>query len=120
MLHLQGLPRKVLLNVTNKPSKSLNLVDHIPSTLESLTIYGHGRGVDGPYLEYESELDVDTKIEQLAREKDAKLPGLKMLEGVDPRIPSGFTIKEWKNGDDPELFWRDPDDNRFDDIDDSL
>ncbi|KAJ5237285.1 hypothetical protein N7489_007376 [Penicillium chrysogenum] len=77
-----------------------------------LTIYGRGEG-------YESNLDVDGQKEQLAREKDVKLPGLKMIEGVNPRIP-GFTLKEWKGQDDPEHFWGDPDDNRFDDIDDDL
>lgn len=41
--------------------------------------------MDYPYLECESDLGVDAQIEQLAREKDAKLPGLKMLEGVDPQ-----------------------------------
>ncbi|CAG8892412.1 unnamed protein product [Penicillium egyptiacum] len=101
-------------------SKYFSLVDHLPFTLESLRIYGRGQAVDDPYLEYESDLDVDTQIEQLAREKDAKLPGPKMLEGVDPRIPNEFTVKYWKDEDDPELFWRDPDDNRFDDIDDDL
>jgi hypothetical protein len=63
-------------------SKSFNLVDHIPSTLESLQIYGHGQPADTPYLDYESDLDVNAKIEELAREKEAKLPGLKIFEGV--------------------------------------
>jgi hypothetical protein len=44
---------------------------------------------------------------------------MKMIDGVNPRIP-GFTLKEWKSQDDPEHFWGDPDDNSFDDIDDGL
>jgi hypothetical protein len=52
-------------------SKSLNLVDLIPPTLESLRIYGRGQAMHpgAPYLDYNSDLDVDTQIEQLARGK---------------------------------------------------
>ncbi|KAJ6035183.1 uncharacterized protein N7446_009942 [Penicillium canescens] len=88
-------------------SKSFNLVDHIPSTLKSLRIYGHGQPADTPYLDYESDLDVNAQIEQLAR--------LKIFEGVDPCIPNGRTVDEGADEDDLELFWKDPDDNRFDD-----
>jgi hypothetical protein len=35
-----------------------------------------------PYLEHESDLDVDAQIEQLARENDAKLPRLKILKAL--------------------------------------
>ncbi|KGO70725.1 hypothetical protein PEX1_057470 [Penicillium expansum] len=100
-------------------SKSFNLVGHIPSTLESLRIYGLGEPVDRstPYLDYESDLDVDAQIEQLAREKDAKLPGLKIFEGVDPCIPNGRTVDEGADEDDLDLFWKDPDDTRFDEVD---
>ena len=101
-------------------SKSFNLVDHIPSTLESLRIYGHGQPADTPYLDYESDLDVNAQIEELAREKDAKLPGLKIFEGVDPCIPNGRTVDEEEDEDDLELFWKDPDDNRFDEVDDNV
>ncbi|KAJ6139063.1 hypothetical protein N7471_005549 [Penicillium samsonianum] len=101
-------------------SKSFKLVDHLPSTLESLQMYGRGEAVDASYLEYESDLDVDAQLEQLAREKDTKLPGLKMFEGIHPRIPNGFTVKVWQEENDPDLFWKDPDDNRFDNLDDDL
>lgn len=103
---------------TQIDSKSFNLVDHIPSTLDSLRIYGLGETVDRwtPYLDYESDIDVDAQIEQLAHEKDAKLPGPK-VEGIDLCIPNGRTVDERENEDDLELFWKDPDDNRFrDDI----
>lgn len=50
-------------------SKSFKLVDHLPSTLESLQIYGRGEAVDASYLEYESDLDVDAQLEKLPREK---------------------------------------------------
>ncbi|CAI7592885.1 unnamed protein product [Penicillium glandicola] len=93
-------------------SKSFNLVDHIPSTLESLRIYGHGQPADIPYLDYESDIDVNAQIEQLAREKYAKLPGLGGFEGVDPCILNGSTVDE-EAEDDLELFWKDPDDNMF-------
>lgn len=43
-----------------------------------------------------------------------------MFEGIHPRIPNGFTVKVWQEENDPELFWKDPDDNRFDDLDDDL
>jgi hypothetical protein len=101
-------------------SKSFSLVDHIPSTLESLRIYGHGQPADTPYLDYESDIDVNAQIEQLAREKDAKLPGLKIFEGVDPCIPNGRIVDEGADEDDLELFWKDPDDNRFGEVDDDL
>jgi hypothetical protein len=107
---------------TRIDSKSFNLVDHIPSTLESLRIYGYGQAFipeATQLLDYEYDLDVDAQIEQLALEKDAKLPGLKILEGVDPRIPNGFTVEEWEAENNPELFWQDPDDNRWEDLDDA-
>lgn len=50
--------------------------------------------------------------------KDAKLPGLKILEGVDPRIPKGWSVYPWQEENDPEIFWQDPDDKRWDDLDD--
>lgn len=62
----------------------------------------------------QSDLDVNAQIEQLAREKDAKLPGLKIFQGVDPRIPNGRIVNEEADENDLELFWKDPDDNRFD------
>jgi hypothetical protein len=65
-----------------------------------------------PYLDYESDLDANALIEQLAREKDAKLPGLK-IEGVEPCIPNGRTVDEEADEDDLELFWNVPDDNRL-------
>ncbi|KAJ5556520.1 hypothetical protein N7494_000435 [Penicillium frequentans] len=99
---------------TQLDSKSFNLIDHIPSTLESLRIYSHGQPMEYPYLDHESDLDVYAQIEQLAHEKDAKLPGLKILEGVDPCIPNGRTVKKGSDPDDLELFWKDPDDDRFD------
>lgn len=103
---------------TQFDSKSFNLVDHIPSTLDSLRIYGLGEPVDRwtPYLDYESDIDVNAQIQQLALEKDAKLPWLK-VEGIDPCIPNGRTVDEREDEDDLKLFWKDPDDNRFrDDI----
>lgn len=66
-----------------------------------------------PYLDHESDLDVYAQIEQLTQEKDVKLPGLNILEGVDPCIPNGKTVKKGSDPDDLELFWKDPDDDRF-------
>ncbi|KAJ5615477.1 hypothetical protein N7537_000591 [Penicillium hordei] len=86
-------------------SKSFNLVDYIPSTLDSLWIYGLEEPVDRstPYLDYESDIDVNVQIEQLAHEKDAKLPGLRS-DGLDPRIPNGRTVDERADEDGLELF----------------
>ncbi|KAJ5780547.1 hypothetical protein N7457_005707 [Penicillium paradoxum] len=96
-------------------SEIFNLVDHIPSGLEFLRIYGYGEPADA-HLDYESDLDIDAQIEQLAREKDAKLPGLKILEGVEFCIPNGRTLGQDADRDDLKIFWKDPDDNRFDDV----
>jgi hypothetical protein len=86
-------------------SKSLNLVDLLPPTLESLRIYGRGQAMHpgAPYLDYNSDLDVDAQIEQLAREKDAKLPGLSVLECVEPRIPNGWHMYPRQQDYNPEL-----------------
>jgi len=55
-----------------------------------------------PYLDHESDIDVDAQIEKLAQEKDAKLPGLKIFEGVDPCIPNGRTVEAGSDPDDLE------------------
>ncbi|KGO73436.1 hypothetical protein PITC_085740 [Penicillium italicum] len=55
-----------------------------------------------PLSDSGSNLGVAAQIEQLAREKDAKLPGLKILEGVYPHIPNGFTVKQWQGENDKE------------------
>ncbi|KAJ5308746.1 hypothetical protein N7508_004125 [Penicillium antarcticum] len=88
--------------------KSFNLVDHIPSTLRSLQVYGHGQSADNPYLDYESDLDINAQIEQLAREQGVKLRGLMIFGGVDPCISNGRTVDERS------------DDNRFDEVDDDV
>lgn len=99
---------------TQLASESFNLIDHIPSTLESLRVYGHGQPMEYPYLDHEADLDVNAQIEQLAQNKDAKLPGLKNFEGVNPCIPNGRTVERGSDPDNLELFWKDPDDDRFD------
>ncbi|CDM33309.1 unnamed protein product [Penicillium roqueforti FM164] len=37
-----------------------------------------------------------------------------IFQGVDPRIPNGRIVNEEADENDLELFWKDPDDNRFD------
>ena len=94
--------------------QSFNLIDHLPPNLESLRVYGRGEGPHGfKSSVLESDLDVDAQLERLSRERDSK--SLKILEGIATPIPNGKVVDDWADNNDRTLYWKDPDDNRFDD-----
>lgn len=71
------------------------LMDILPPSLVTLTIYGYERGHNG---------DVDDHVDELLRERRKRLPLLETLEGVEMRVDSlddvyGYEIREedvWK------------------------
>ncbi|KAJ6022583.1 hypothetical protein N7499_007898 [Penicillium canescens] len=112
-LDMEGYtPRQELYDEEYQPDYDAGIgeIDLIPPILETLRIYGRGQPMHpgAPYLDYNSDLDVDAQIEQLACEKVAKLPGLNVLEGVDPRIPNGWHVYPRQQDYNPELHWQGP------------
>ncbi|KAJ1716337.1 hypothetical protein NYO67_1475 [Aspergillus flavus] len=81
-----------------------SLVDNLPPHLESLRIYGYGLPGEYPHKYKESlDLDVEAQIANLLEQKDAKLPSLKVIEGIDTPIPHGHTVEDC---DDEHLLWQ--------------
>ncbi|KAF4332092.1 hypothetical protein FBEOM_14117 [Fusarium beomiforme] len=55
------------------------LIDGLPTSLEYLCIYGYYRSHNS---------DVDEHIDELLAKKDAQLPNLKVIKGIDEPVPS--------------------------------
>ncbi|KAE8420345.1 hypothetical protein BDV36DRAFT_307045 [Aspergillus pseudocaelatus] len=71
-----------------------SLIDNLPPRLESLRIYGYGLPGKYPH-KYKTplDLDIEAQIAMLLEQKDAKLPSLKVIEGVDTPIPHGHSVE---------------------------
>ncbi|OOQ86319.1 hypothetical protein PEBR_21869 [Penicillium brasilianum] len=90
-------------------AKSFSLVHTLPASLQSIRLYGKGEDGD-PTLDpgnHQPDLDVDTLLEKLVAEKDARLPMLKTIKGFDPVIPRGKEVPECADEDHP-LLWEHP------------
>ncbi|KUL85438.1 hypothetical protein ZTR_06788 [Talaromyces verruculosus] len=72
----------------------LVLADSLPDTLESLVIIGY---------EKEARADFDKIIEQFMIDKDAKLPNLKRVSGIEQMIERAETVRS--PDDESELLW---------------
>ncbi|KAJ5929194.1 hypothetical protein N7454_007042 [Penicillium verhagenii] len=89
-------------------AKSFSLVHTLPASLQSIRLYGKGDGDSALDLRnHHPDLDVDTLLEKLVAEKDARLPTLKTIEGFDPVIPRGKEFPECADEDHP-LLWEQP------------
>ncbi|KAB8220122.1 hypothetical protein BDV33DRAFT_203841 [Aspergillus novoparasiticus] len=81
-----------------------SLVDNLPPRLETLRIYGYGLPGKYPHRYKESlDLNVEAQIANLLDQKDAKLPSLKVIEGIDTPIPHGHSVE---GSDDEHLLWQ--------------
>ncbi|KAJ5971870.1 uncharacterized protein N7479_001788 [Penicillium vulpinum] len=72
---------------------SFAIVDHLPPNLEALCIYGYEKGMK-PRVEGLPDDVFDKQLEQLLAEKDAKLPCLSYIEGIDECIENATTVKQ--------------------------
>ncbi|KAJ5642753.1 hypothetical protein N7490_006753 [Penicillium lividum] len=90
-------------------AKSFSLIHTLPASLQSLRLYGKGEGADKILnrRNCQPNLDVDTLLEKLVAEKDARLPMLRTIEGFDPVIPRAKEVPEYANEDHP-LLWEQP------------
>ncbi|KAJ5623066.1 hypothetical protein N7490_011671 [Penicillium lividum] len=87
-------------------AKSFSLVHTLPSSLQSLRLYG--KGEEGYSTgNHQPDLDIDTLLETLVTEKSAKLPMLKTIEGFDPAIPRAKEVPGYADEDHP-LLWEQP------------
>lgn len=77
-----------------KPFAEVVLADSLPPTLESLTIIGYEKGI---------REDFDKVIEQFMIDKDAKLPNLKQITGIEEMIERASTVQH--PDDESELLW---------------
>ena len=92
--------------------QSFNLAEHLPPNLQYLRVYGRGEGPHDLDLSgHELDLDVDDQLERLSREMNSKSL---IIEGIDVSIPNAKTVDEWEDDNDRSLYWKDPDDDRFD------
>ncbi|KAJ5366550.1 hypothetical protein N7541_000491 [Penicillium brevicompactum] len=92
--------------------QSFNLAEHLPPNLQYLRVYGRGEGPhDLDFSGHELDLDVDDQLERLSREMNSKSL---IIEGIDVSIPNAKTVDEWEDDNDRSLYWKDPDDDRFD------
>ncbi|KAK9848262.1 hypothetical protein MYU51_016833 [Penicillium brevicompactum] len=92
--------------------QSFNLAEHLPPNLQYLRVYGRGEGPhDLDLSDHELYLDVDDQLERLLREMNSKSL---IIEGIDVSIPNAKTVDEWEDDNDRSLYWKDPDDDRFD------
>ncbi|KAE8140396.1 hypothetical protein BDV38DRAFT_18047 [Aspergillus pseudotamarii] len=81
-----------------------SLVDNLPPRLESLRIYGYGLPGEYPHKYMESlDLDIEAQIANFLEQKDARLPSLKVIEGIDAPIPHGHSVE---GSDDEHLLWQ--------------
>ncbi|KAJ5531595.1 hypothetical protein N7527_004988 [Penicillium freii] len=92
--------------------QSFNLAENLPPNLQYLRVYGRGEGPhDLDSSGHELDLDVDDQLERLSREMSSKSL---IIEGIDVPIPNAKTVDEWEDDNDRSLYWKDPDDDRFD------
>ncbi|KNG91497.1 hypothetical protein ANOM_000102 [Aspergillus nomiae NRRL 13137] len=88
-----------------------SLIDNLPPRLESLRLYGYGLPGEYPHRSKRSlDLDVEAQIAMLLKQKDTKLPSLKVIEGIDTPIPHGHTVEDCTG--DRHLLWQREDDER--------
>jgi hypothetical protein len=92
--------------------QSFNLAENLPPNLQYLRVYGRGEGPhDFDSSGHELDLDVDDQLERLSREMSSESL---IIEGIDVPIPNAKTFDEWEDDNDRSLYWKDPDDDRFD------
>lgn len=72
---------------------SFAIVDHLPSNLEALCIYGYEKGMK-PRVEGLPDDVFDRQLKKLLAEKDTRLPRLKYIEGIDEVIANATTVPQ--------------------------
>ncbi|CAG8382011.1 unnamed protein product [Penicillium salamii] len=98
--------------------QSFNLAENLPPNLQYLCVYGRGeRPHDLDSSGHGFNHVVDDQLERLSREMSGKSL---IIEGIDVPIPNSKTIDEWEDDNDRSLYWKDPDDDRFDTCKDSV
>lgn len=90
------------INLDDSNWESFSLADHLPPNLESLCIYGYDKGnMEPPYGI--PDFHLDAHVAKFMEEKEAKLPSLKVVEGVDELVPNDTSVED--PDDSPELLW---------------
>lgn len=100
------------IGVDRVDDASFAIVDHLPPNLEGLCIYGYKKGAT-PQVEDLPDDVFDRQLEKLLAEKDAKLPRLSCIEGIDEFMEHATTVKQPEISD--EYLWEKETDDEWTD-----
>ncbi|KAL4921508.1 hypothetical protein BDW62DRAFT_174808 [Aspergillus aurantiobrunneus] len=88
---------------SKKGVEHTSLAEGLPQSLETLRIYGYEKGQRTRQYGV-PDLNLDLHIDKFMAEKDAKLPMLKRVEGLEECIPNGTMVGE--PDEQPEMLWK--------------